>query len=53
MTADQLALDELHPCPGCNGTGCRACQHTGQVTYDPTDDSIPFGTYDAVRKDAA
>ena len=52
---EQLALDTLHPCPTCGGTGrridretgrqvsCRVCEGTGNVDYDPGDMSIPFG----------
>jgi hypothetical protein len=51
---EQLALDQLHGCPTCGGTGrrddrehdgtrpCPICQGTGTVDYDPDDPTIPY-----------
>ena len=50
----QLALDQLHICPSCNGTGqrkdrehdgtrpCPVCEGAGTVDYDPDDTTIPY-----------
>jgi hypothetical protein len=47
-------LESLHQCPSCEGKGrrydretqadlpCRVCLGTGQVDYDPDDQSIPY-----------
>jgi DnaJ-class molecular chaperone len=51
---EQTSLDGLFPCPACHGVGrkpnretgadepCRVCEATGNVNYDPGDDSFGY-----------